>query len=200
MPIGDPELAGIFTGTVVRRDDPDHLGRVKVTVPGMIDTESSWALPKGGGAAQWGHVSVPPLGAAVYVEFVNRDIDYPVYEPGWFGMPIDPDTNEQASQMFPEHEDPDVHVWGLGPFRVVVDLRDPEVTGNPRSMRWKLVKDVGGTEEDIVWFDINEDNSLEIHADNSIGLDAGGILDLLGVAGLQVQGRKVLRGSARPVR
>jgi len=120
MPIGNPDLAGTFTGTVVRRDDPENLGRVKVEVPGIIEGESAWALPEGGGAPQFGSVSVPPLGAVVYVTFVNRNENTPVYRPGWFGKP------DGVSEMFPEHVHPDVHVFGMGPFRVVVDLRDPD--------------------------------------------------------------------------
>lgn len=197
MPIGDPELAGLFAGTVIDRADPERLGRVRVSVAGVVE-ESAWALPKGGGAELWGRVSVPPTGATVYVQFLSNDIESPVYEPGWYGKPIGED-NAQYSEMFPEHVDPDVHVWGAGPFRLVVDLRDPAVTGVPRSARWKLVKEVGGAEQDIVWIEINEDNSAQVHADNSLQIDVGGILDLLGTAGVQVQGRKVMRGSSRPI-
>lgn len=199
MPIGDPELAGVFGGIVINRDDPERLGRVKVVVPGIIENESAWAIPQGGGAKRYGSISVPPLGAAVYVEFVNRDIDRPSYRPGWYGKPVDPNTNESESQVFPEHQHPDIHVWGIGPFRVVVDLRDPDETGEPQSMRWKMVKEINGQEEDIVWFEINTNNSAQIHCDNSLGIDVGGILDLIGVAGVQVQERKVMRGSTRPI-
>ena len=196
MPIGNPELAGLFAGTVIDRSDPDRLGRVRVSIPGVLD-ESAWALPKGGGAAQWGSNDVPPIGATVYVQFLNRDENRPVYEPGWHGMPLV--NNQQQTEAFPEHTDPDIHVWGRGPFRMVIDLRDPEVSGQPRSATVKMVKTVNGTEEDIIWATMNEDNSLQVHADNSMQVDVGGILDFLATAGLQLQGRKVLRGSSRPI-
>lgn len=86
----DPDLYGVFHGTVVDREDPKVLGRVRVLVPGLIEPASEWALPDGtagGGSAARGKYAVPELGADVFVQFLMGDVDRPIYRPGHWGEP-----------------------------------------------------------------------------------------------------------------
>jgi hypothetical protein len=87
----DPRYYGLVTAQVVNNEDARGLGRVRVTVPGLIAAPgSAWALPMGnlgGGSAQRGQFFVPKVGATVYVWFLDGDVDKPVYLPGHYGIP-----------------------------------------------------------------------------------------------------------------
>jgi hypothetical protein len=176
------KILGLQEGEVVRRDDPEGRSRVKVRIAGLIDTESAWASPGGGGAKYFGKNSVPPLGATVDVLFVNGDIERPKY---WCG---DHGVVDGESQVFPEHTSPDVHVFGIGPFRLVIDNTDGQ-----KSATAKAVREVDGVEESMIEVVFNyEDNSLFARAESAVGLLAGAILDLDSGGDVQVKGRKLL--------
>lgn len=189
--VGDGKITGLKLGTVIDRNDPDKLCRVRIKIPGLM-VKTPWARPRGGGASKRGKADVPPLDSDVFVQFLNDDPRMPVYEPADYGI-----VNGE-SEVFPEHTDPDIHVWGLGPFRVVIDNRDPEESNVPKTMRVKLVKKVDGNEEDIAWVEFSEEgNSIQIHADSAIGIDAGAIIDI-DAAIVQIKNRKVMN-TPRPI-
>jgi hypothetical protein len=171
-------LWGLYAGTVVNRDDPERLGRIKVLVPGLIEPESSWALPRGGGSRYRGALSVPPMGCDVFVQFVNGDPNMPTWEPGPYG----------AGEAFPEHLDPDISVFGVGPFRLVIDER-PDV----QTAAVRIMKTVGTAEEMVVelLFDALG-NGVRLFATSAIQLSALGLIDLDCAGDVQVKGRKVL--------
>jgi hypothetical protein len=187
---------GVYAGTVVFRVDPMTLGRIKVRVPGLLEPgspeEGPWAWPRGaGGSPQWGRNSVPPLDADVLVQFVDGDLDSPIWELGSHGRPIV--EGQARSEAFPEHEHPDIHVWGIGPFRVVLDDRQ-----GSRSLTIKMIKQIKGQEESTAWIEFNhEDNSLQIHADSALQVAAGALVDIDGPV-VQVRGRKVVP-SPKPI-
>lgn len=181
-------LYGIYAGTVTKRIDPLNLSRIKVRIPGILEPETAddgpWALPRGGGSAQWGRNSVPPLDADVYVQFINGDIEKPCWEPGWHGNPLV--DGVPKSEAFPEHESPDVHVFGVGPFRIVVDNREGQ-----KSAIWKAVKVVGQEEQTIISLEYNyEDNSAILSCESALGIEAGAIVNI-DAPSVQIAGRKV---------
>ncbi len=189
--IGDGKIQGLKLGTVVDREDPDGLCRIRASIPGLME-RTPWARPRGGGAKNRGKADVPPIGSDVYIQFLNDDPRMPVYDPADYGI----DGGE--SEVFPEHTHPDIHVFGIGPFRVVIDDRDPEESGAPRTMRIKMVKKVGGKEEDITWVEFSEEgNSIQVHADSVVGIDAGAIVDIQASA-VQILKRKVMN-TPRPI-
>lgn len=83
------DLLGIYDGVVVDNADPQKLGRVRVTVPGLVEPMSAWAEPvgKAEGSAQRGEFSVPEIGATVSVQFLMGDVDRPKYQGGHWGKP-----------------------------------------------------------------------------------------------------------------
>jgi hypothetical protein len=184
------KLPLLYLGTVLERGDPDARGFIRVRIPGIME-RSPWASPKGGGSRKEGIVSVPPLGADVYVQFVNGDPRSPVYERADFGVV------DGVKEVFPEHADPDIHVIGLGPFRLVVDNREEQGEGFGKTARAKLVKEIGGEEQDIAWIEISEDNSIQIYADSAIGIEAGAIVDI-DAPTVQIKKRKV-GSTTRPI-
>lgn len=145
---------------------------------------SYWAMPKGGGSKNEGVASVPPLDSDVYVQFVNGDWRMPVYERADYGVV------DGENETFNEHIDPDIHVIGVGPFRLVLDNRTGQGDEFSRTARAKLVKEVGGVEQDIAWVEISEDNSVQIYADSAIGITAGAIVDI-DAPTVQVKQRKI---------
>jgi hypothetical protein len=182
------KIWGLRLGKVLERGDKQLIGRVRAEIPGLMD-RTAWARPKGGGSPNNGGISIPPVGADIYIEFINGEPDQPVWSRADWGIV------DGESEVFEEHTDPDVHVFGIGMFRIVVD--DREIEGGQKSCRAKLVKVVGGEEQDIVWIEITEGNSLQIHADNAIGLEAGAVIDINAPV-VQIKDRKVMANS-RPI-
>jgi hypothetical protein len=74
------KVFGKYRGTVVHNIDPSLLGRVQVSVPEVFGLgKLNWATPcVPYGGDQVGMFFVPPVGAAVWVEFEAGDPDYPI--------------------------------------------------------------------------------------------------------------------------
>ena len=86
MSDGDPvkKFYGKYRGTVVNNIDPLLLGRLLVQVPDVVGlTPSSWAEPcvplAGPTGPPMGVYLVPPIGAGVWVEFEQGDVDHPIW-------------------------------------------------------------------------------------------------------------------------
>lgn len=108
-----------WLGTVINRDDPEGLGRVKARIPGKTD-ETDWAYPAGMmAAAKRGSPDVPPLGARVVMTWIGGDINnMVVYLPGIFHrgwMPTGHAVNSDGGDNFVRQNDR---------LRVEVDTRD----------------------------------------------------------------------------
>lgn len=73
---------GKFRGSVTDNQDPQKRGRLKLSVPSVLDAqESDWALPclPFGGGSGFGLFVVPEVGAQVWVEFEEGDIHRPIW-------------------------------------------------------------------------------------------------------------------------
>lgn len=80
-------LYGKYRGTVVNPADPLGLGRIMAMVPEVLgEVPSGWATPcapYGGPGA--GFLSVPPLGAGVWIEFEAGDASRPIWSGCYWG-------------------------------------------------------------------------------------------------------------------
>src|SRR6516162_160057 len=78
---------GKYRGTVLNNVDPMQMGRIQVVVPDVTSVlPTTWALPCVPMAGpQCGEFTVPPIGAAVWVEFEHGDRDYPIWIGGFWG-------------------------------------------------------------------------------------------------------------------
>ncbi len=78
---------GKYRGTVVNNVDPEQRGRVMVMVPDVSGFAlTSWALPALPiGGMQMGLFSLPMIGAGVWVEFEQGDLDYPLWTGVYWG-------------------------------------------------------------------------------------------------------------------
>jgi uncharacterized protein involved in type VI secretion and phage assembly len=93
---------GKYRGIVVDVDDPRSMGRVRARVPEVLqDVESGWALPAapyaGDGVGAW---TIPPVDAAIWVEFEAGDPSRPIWTGGWWAEDQRP-KNEKGTQAEP---------------------------------------------------------------------------------------------------
>ena len=75
---------GKYRAFVADIDDPDKLGRIKLTIPSVLgEATSDWALPAVayGGGTDFGVLFVPPVGAQVLAEFLEGDPSAPLRGP-----------------------------------------------------------------------------------------------------------------------
>jgi len=91
---------GRFRGTVIDNEDPLRLGRVRAMVPDALgETPSGWALPSSPYAGSGvGFFTVPPLGADVWIEFEQGDVDRPICVGGFWG------AGEPPPPATPDHK------------------------------------------------------------------------------------------------
>lgn len=78
---------GKYRGVVVNNLDPNGLARVQVQVAAISASPMvNWALPCSPvGGPQHGMVTVPPIGAGVWIEFEQGDPDYPIWTGCFWG-------------------------------------------------------------------------------------------------------------------
>lgn len=82
-----PQFFGKYRGTVANNIDPMQMGRIQAIVPDVGNAiPTSWALPcVPMTGIQAGVFVVPPIGAAVWVEFEQGNPDYPIWTGGFWG-------------------------------------------------------------------------------------------------------------------
>jgi uncharacterized protein involved in type VI secretion and phage assembly len=78
---------GKYRGTVLNNVDPMQMGRIQAVVPDVAGVlPGSWALPCVPMAGpQAGQFVLPPIGAAVWIEFEQGNPDYPIWTGGFWG-------------------------------------------------------------------------------------------------------------------
>jgi hypothetical protein len=78
---------GKYRGSVLNNVDPMQIGRLQVVVPDVSGViPSTWAMPCFPIAGkQMGAYVIPQIGAGVWVEFEQGDLDYPVWTGCYYG-------------------------------------------------------------------------------------------------------------------
>lgn len=82
---------GKYRGLVVDNADPEHLGRLTLRVPSVLgsDVVTGWATPcvPYGGDANQGVLFIPEVGAGVWVEFEEGDLEFPIWVGTFWSKP-----------------------------------------------------------------------------------------------------------------
>jgi uncharacterized protein involved in type VI secretion and phage assembly len=82
---------GKYRGIVIDNQDPQKLGRIKVKVPSVLgdNVVSGWATPCSpyGGAANQGFLFIPDVGAGVWTEFEEGDLEFPIWAGTFWSQP-----------------------------------------------------------------------------------------------------------------
>ncbi|ALE06452.1 baseplate assembly protein [Arthrobacter sp. ERGS1:01] len=78
---------GKFRGTVVQNVDPQQMGRIQAIVPSVTNViPATWAMPCAPFTGkQSGVFVVPAIGSAVWIEYEQGDLDYPIWTGGFWG-------------------------------------------------------------------------------------------------------------------
>lgn len=84
---------GKYRGFVVDNEDPESLGRLKLSVPSLLGNEvvTGWALPcmPYGGDMNQGMLFIPEVGSGVWVEFEEGDLEFPIWVGTFWSKPDD---------------------------------------------------------------------------------------------------------------
>jgi uncharacterized protein involved in type VI secretion and phage assembly len=96
---------GKYRGFVKDRNDTDKLGRLKLQVPSVLgDAITGWAwpaLPYAG--ANLGFFFLPQVGDLVWVEFVEGELEHPLWSGGGWGKPGGTtEIPEEAKANYPD--------------------------------------------------------------------------------------------------
>lgn len=94
---------GKYRGIVQYTNDPRGMGRIRALVPEVLDDQTSpWALPcvpfAGDGLGQH---TVPPVDAAVWIEFEAGDPSRPIWTGCWWAEGQVPKNNQGTAAMPP---------------------------------------------------------------------------------------------------
>ena len=105
---------GKYRGFVVDNADPENLGRLKLRIPSLLSDKvvTGWAMPclPYGGDANQGMLFIPEVGAGVWVEFEEGDLEFPIWvgtfwsQPGGESevpLPNKPDGSEDSAVQDP---------------------------------------------------------------------------------------------------
>ena len=85
----DNRYHGKYRGRVEDRNDPQQLGRLKLRVPSLLaDAVTGWAWPAAPYAgAGIGLLALPRKGDVVWVEFVEGELEHPIWSGGGWAAP-----------------------------------------------------------------------------------------------------------------
>jgi phage baseplate assembly protein gpV/phage protein D len=95
---GKPAM--VTKGQVSRVDDPDNLGRIRVSLPTYDDVETDWmsVVSPGAGSGK-GFVALPDIGDQVLVLFVNDDLAQGIVLGGLWGTHGPPDSGVKGGRV-----------------------------------------------------------------------------------------------------
>ncbi len=180
---------GLYMGKVVRRDDPERRGRVKVKIQNLL-SETRWAEPlgmPGAGGPPGGGFFVPEHGAQVAVGFFMGDTNAPYYFTGPPAVAEAP----RAAEGQTLGDTPKVRAFETNTFEVFITDTDSE---KKLVIRTKSSTS-GATENNEIEIDAN-DGSVQIQASHFLILKAPRI----GIDGaVMTLGQRVVKNVGMPI-
>ena len=102
---------GKYRSLVVDNADPEKLGRLRLRIPSVLGGEvvTGWALPCApyGGDINQGMLFIPEIGAGVWAEFEEGDLEFPIWV-GTFGSKPGGDSEAPHPNAADSSDDGDV--------------------------------------------------------------------------------------------
>lgn len=186
---GQEAHLGLYLGLVVRRDDPERRGRVKVKIQNFL-SETRWAEPlamPGAGGPPGGGFCVPEDGAQVAVGFFMGDIAAPYYFTGPPAVAEAPRATEGRTLV----DTPKVRAFETATFEVFIT----DTTSEKKLVIRTKNSTAGATENNEIEIDAN-DGSIQIQASHFLILKAPRI----GIDGaVMTLGQRVVRNVGMPI-
>ena len=195
----DRRIPNVVIGIVTNNEDPQSLGRVKVSYPWMADdAESHWArLATIGAGKEHGLVWIPEVGDEVVVAFEHGDIRFPIVVGSlWNG--VDKPPQKMMPGLFDKGKvKRSAVVSRTG--HVLMFYDNPEDAGiilatNDAKVRIVLSQDESTnnitiyTDGDIA---IQADGDLRLKAGGAVKVEAGSTMDLKASGNASLSGAKV---------
>jgi uncharacterized protein involved in type VI secretion and phage assembly len=187
-------ISGLQLARVVNLDDPEQLGRIKVSYPWLDSEETPWvrvAVPHAGKDRGW--YSLPEIDDEVLVGFENGDSDYPVV----LGSLYNSDNAPMAEAYSPENN-VKMFMTRSG-NKIVLNDEDgsEQIVISQKDGKNQIVLDISGpsisitTEGDI---SVSGKN-LNVEADEGITMKAGADIKLEG-ANIEVKASGNIKSEA----
>jgi uncharacterized protein involved in type VI secretion and phage assembly len=175
---GNEAVRGVVPAIVSNLEDPDKLGRMKVTFPWLADrAESHWArVALAGAGNERGLVVLPEVGDEVLVAFDHGDPRLPYVVGGLFNgrdkLPVDPLDGGKVVKRY---------VVSRNGHRIELDDKDDVITVASGDGNHKIVIDqkaskiVLDTDGEI---EVKAQGKLLVNAANSLKLESSGAFEL----------------------
>lgn len=167
-----PRYYGMELGIVVDNEDPLGLGRVRLTVPGILDEPSPWAPQIGtisGGGPQRGMFSVPPKGADVAVFFRRGNPQQPHYMGGHYGKTAQGEEVPTDVKAADVKDRPKISSFETESWAMTFDDRPAEAKAQIRHKQLDLIVDIDAKKGVV---EIIGEAALSLKSNGMINLDA----------------------------
>jgi phage baseplate assembly protein gpV len=196
---------GKYRGFVADNDDPEQIGRMRLTVPSVLgEATSGWALPclPFGGLADQGLFLIPEIGAQVWVEFEAGNLNQPIWTGTFWQASGDPPSEAVVSPPTTRVlKTPSGHTLqfddkdGEEKFRlahpagteITVDEKGTVIIADPQGNTLTLNAD----SNEVLLEDANG-NSLTMNSSGTTLEDSNGNKIEMAASGITVKGTKVV--------
>lgn len=150
---------GKYRGTISDNKDPLNLGRIRAYVPNVFgDRQTGWAMPCIPYAGdKSGFFFIPSVGANVWIEFENGDLDYPIWVGCFWGDGQTPGDSQK----------PEIKVLKTGSTTITID--DSASSVKIENSGLKIVMDSSGIE-----INNNDSNTIKL-TQTSVSVNDGAL-------------------------
>ena len=142
---------GKYEAIVTDNNDPDELGKVKLSVPELFGTgfSTDWARPAAmqyGGIGNNGFFTVPEIGSGVYVEFLAGNVNRPIYSGAWWAIVKSENQvpNLARGGADASHGEPKGTDTGVGATPTGREFKEPASPYNPKYPNNKVMRTSSG--------------------------------------------------------